>query len=143
MAGNYDGSLMELLPEEDPCRLLINEAKQLGREKIYVDTKKVEIEIGAYSTTDTLLREFCVAALERAKALEDSSGEFKPSWKSQLVLRLLGDHAPSKDNKPPGGWTPYQCLRRAIDYVSGMADNYAVYVAKQLQGGGFAGGQRP
>jgi dGTPase len=47
MAGNYDGSLMELLPEEDPCRLLINEAKQLGREKIYVYTKKVEIEIGA------------------------------------------------------------------------------------------------
>jgi dGTPase len=75
--------------------------------------------------------------------MADSSGETKLQWKSGHVLLLLGDHAPSENNAPAGGWTRYQCLRRVIDFVSGMTDNYATYIAKQLQGTGFSGGQRP
>jgi dGTP triphosphohydrolase len=56
-------------------------------------------------------------------------------WKA-LIFR--GAHKPDGHE-----WSEYQCLRRVIDYVSGMTDNYAVYVASQLQGSGFSGLQRP
>ena len=144
MDGEYDGSLFDALEASDTRRGLIEKAKKLGREEIYTDTKKVEMEVGCYSTFDVLLREFCGAALSQAQVLGDTSGESRLKWKSAHVLRLLGDHAPGTSNAPSGGsWTPYQCTRRVIDFVSGMTDNYAVYIAKQLQGGAFSGGQRP
>jgi dGTPase len=101
------------------------------------------MEIGCYATFNTLLDEFCVAALNQAEVLYDEEGESKLSWKSGHVLKLLGDHSPSKENAPDGGWSSYQCLRRVIDFVTGMTDNYAVYISRQLQGTGFAGVQRP
>jgi dGTPase len=143
MEGKCNKELFKLLEESDPRRNLIKESKELGQSSIYNDTKKVEIEIGCYTTFDTLLKEFCNAALNQSKVLNDQKLEHKLSWKSGRVLSLLGDHAPRSDNAPPGGWTNYQCLRRVIDYVSGMTDNYAVYIAKQMQGGSFSGGQRP
>lgn len=144
MNGDYDGALFDALETNDPRRQLIESAKKLGREEIYTDTKKIEMEVGCYSTFDVLLREFCSAALSQAQVLGDTSGESKLKWKSAHVLRLLGDHAPAANNAPINtSWTPYQCTRRVIDFVGGMTDNYAVYIAKQLQGGAFSGGQRP
>jgi dGTPase len=143
MDGRCDTPLFELLREDDARRKIISDAKKIGRETIYTDVKKVEIEIGCYATFHTLLSEFCEAAQNQAQVLNDRSGQSKLRWKSGHVLRLLGDHAPALDNAPPDGWTPYQCLRRVIDFISGMTDNYAVYIAKQLQGGAFSGVQRP
>ena len=143
LQGEYNGNLFALLDETDPRRKLISEAKKLGRESIYLDPKKIEIEIGCYATFDTLLSEFCTAAINQAEVLSDGAGKSKLPWKSGHVMQFLGDHAPAAGNAPPQGWTSYQCLRRIIDFVCGMTDNYAVYVAKQLQGGGFSGGQRP
>jgi dGTPase len=143
MSGDCRGPLFDLLERDDPRRTIIVDAKKLGRENIYTDQKKVEIEIGCYATFDTLLKGLCDSALHQAQVLSDSTGESKLPWKDGHVLRLLSDHAPTKTNAPPDGWTHYQCLRRVVDFVSGMTDNYAIYVAKQLQGGGFAGIQRP
>jgi dGTPase len=143
MEGGDPIPLFDRLEADDPRRKIIASAKRVGRENIYTDHKKVEIEIGCYATFDTLLKELCAAALHQAQVLSDSTGESKLSWKDGHVLRLLSDHAPSRDNAPADGWTQYQCLRRVIDFVSGMTDNYAIYIAKQLQGGGFAGVQRP
>ncbi len=28
----------------------------------------------------------------------------------------------------------YQCIMRAVDFISGMTDNYATYLAKQFNG---------
>jgi dGTPase len=142
MAGDYDDSLFELLPEDDSRRNLIKKAKELGRNSIYIDMKKTEIELGCYATFDTLLSQLCEAALNQSQVLK-SGAEVKLNWKSQHILRLIGDHAPARENAPPGGWTDYECLRRVIDFVSGMTDNYAIYVARQLQGAGFSGIQRP
>jgi dGTPase len=110
---------------------------------VYNDIKKVEMEIGCYSTFDAILTEFCSAAIEAGNRLNRKKGKAKLSWKAARVLQLLGDHTPNEKNAPPGGWTSYQCLRRVIDFVTGMTDNYAVYVARQFQGMGFAGMQRP
>lgn len=144
MNGQFDSEVFELLEVTDPRRSLISRAKKLSAEKVFQDQKKVEIEIGSYATFECLLESFCRAALDRAQHLRSPKGEVSLGWKSNLVLKLLTDHAPSDDNAPPGtSWSSYQCLRRVIDFVSGMTDNYAIYIAKQLQGMGFSGGQRP
>lgn len=143
MVGKVQTPLFELLSSSDPRRQLIHDAKKMGTEFIYNDPKKVEIEIGCYSVFDTLLSAFCEAARDQAHVLNDNPKQSEVSWKSGRILKLLGDHAPSKDNAPPAGWTHYQCQRRAIDFISGMTDNYATYIARQLQGAGFSGGQRP
>jgi len=144
MSGSYGKNLFESFEEHDPRRRLIFGAKEIARERVFRDSKKVEVELGCYSTFDTLLDAFCIAALNQAEVLNNPQGEETLRLKSELVLQLLGDHAPSKTNEPPGSsWSAYQCLRRVIDFVSGMTDSYAVYVANQLQGMGFSGLQRP
>ena len=143
MAGRYDGNILDLLEPTDPTFRMIFGAKALGRKQVYNDIKKIEMEIGCYAIFDILLREFCLAALNQSDVLNGKGKEIKLSWKSGHVLQLLGDHGPTINNGPPGGWSPYQCLRRMIDFVMGMTDNYAVYISQQLQGMAFAGLQRP
>jgi dGTPase len=143
MEGRYDGNVFDLLDLNDLRVKLVFGAKALGRKEVYTDIKKIEMEIGCYSTFDTLLTEFCSAALNQSKVLNGRDGETTLSWKSGHVLLLFGDHAPTKENAPKEGWTPYQCLRRTVDFVTGMTDNYAIYISNQLQGMGFAGVQRP
>jgi dGTPase len=145
MEGKHNGDVFDLLENNDPRKKLVSTAKKMCAQKVFQDSRKIEIEIGCYSTFDTLLNAFCKAALESAQCIK-SGDEMRLGWKSKLVLQLLGVHAPTKDNRdtPDGAeWTQYQCLRRVIDFVSGMTDNYATYIAGQLQGMGFSGIQRP
>jgi len=143
MVGRYDGNIFDLLDPSDPVFKMVFGAKALGRKQVYTDVKKVEMEIGCYATFDTLLTEFCAAALNQAAVLSDKSQETALSWKSGHLMQLLGDHGPTLSYAPPGGWSPYQCLRRVVDFVSGMTDNYAVYLSGQFRGMAFAGMQRP
>lgn len=143
MEGRYDGNVFDLLAHDDPRFKLVFGAKKLGGTDVYTDIKKIEMEIGCYSTFDAILTDFCSAAIDQGKLLNQKRGKATLSWKSEHVLQLLGDHTPMAKNAPSGGWTSYQCLRRVIDFVTGMTDNYAVYVARQFQGMGFAGVQRP
>jgi dGTPase len=143
MTGHYDGNVLDLLDHNDPVFKMVFGAKALGRKQVYTDVKKVEMEIGCYATFDTLLSEFCAAALNQAAVLNDKGKETTLSWKSGHLMQLLGDHGPTSSYAPPGGWSPYQCLRRVIDFVSGMTDNYAVYLSGQFRGMAVAGMQRP
>lgn len=144
MNGKIKKSLFDLLPDDDPRKRLIRNAHEFSRERVFPDQKKVELELGAYATLECLLNAFCQAALDYGNYLRDTNGEVILSWKSNLILKMLGDHAPSPHNTPPNStWSKYQCLRRVLDFVSGMTDNYATYIAKQLQGMGFSGLQRP
>ncbi len=142
MAGLNRSSVFAILGADDPRTRFIAESKDVGLKRIYTDVKKVEVEIGSFATLDILLSEFCEAARECAVHLKD--GEAAPSWKSKLVMRLMGDHAPKATNIPDAdGWTEYQCYRRAVDFVSGATDNYATYLGKQLRGDAHTGAQRP
>jgi dGTPase len=144
MRGDPCGDVFGLLPTSDVGRGIVERSKKFAAERIYGDQKKVEIEIGCYSTFECLLEAFCEAALACAQNLASHKGEVTLGGKSKLILRLLGDHTPSEGNAPRGyRWTEYQCLRRVLDFVSGMTDAYATYVAKQLHGTGFSGVQRP
>lgn len=143
MHGKFQGDVFSALKDGDPRKTLISSAKLLASENIYPDAKKVEIELGSYATFETLLSTFCSASIENSKHIQSPKGEHPLGWKSGLVMKMLGAHAPNAKNEPHGStWSEYQCLRRAIDYVSGMTDNYAVYVASQLQGIASSNGLR-
>jgi len=135
MKGTLDGDLMTSLDKQDARRTLIMEAKRVGKESIYTEHFKTEIELGCFSTFECLLEAFCAAALECYHHLQSPSGETAMSWKSVLVMRQLGNHAPGANNGPSGKkWSKYLCLRRVLDYVSGMTDNYARDLAEQIRG---------
>jgi len=135
MAGNAEKGLIASLPPDDPCRLLVERAKEAGKKEIYPTPHKAEIELGCFSTFDCLMDAHCGAGVEYAEHLNSKRGETFITWRASLVLKLLGRHAPNRQNAPPGSqWCKYQCLRRMVDYVSGMTDDYAVYVSEKLRG---------
>lgn len=139
----FTESVLNALPDGHPAKDLVRRAKEAARDDVFSDQKKIEIELGSYSTFETLLDAFCLAGIDQAEFLR-GGGDATMSWKSNLVLKLLGDHIPTAKNKPPlNEWTQYQCLRRVLDFVSGMTDNYATYIAQQIKGIGFSGNQRP
>jgi len=99
----------------------MKEAKRLGSEIIYREKSKTILEIGAYSVIGKLLEHLCTAVLEQHRE--------KISLKSAHLLRVMGEMAPKEDD------SLYQKYLKVTDYISGMTDNYATYLAKQLTGG--------
>jgi len=99
----------------------IKTAKDLAKDKIFNDRRKNKLEIAAYSTLGILLQAFCGAVYE-------VKNDEKPSFKSIRLIDLLGYNAPDKKN------TLYESYMRVIDYIAGMTDNYATYMAQQISG---------
>jgi dGTPase len=144
ISGEFSSTDLRPLGHETGWGSFVSKLKKYAQKNVYGDQKKVELELGAYASFECLLDTLCRAALDRSQKLRSPDKEVDEGWKSGRVLDLLGSHAPTTDNPPTSeGWSNYQCLRRVVDFVSGMTDNYAVYIAKQLQGMGHAGTQRP
>ncbi|SFX38550.1 deoxyguanosinetriphosphate triphosphohydrolase [Marinospirillum alkaliphilum] len=120
LAGRFDQDLIDVCPT--PVAQGVRQAKILARDRIFRHQRKAKLEIGAYTTLGTLLQTFCEAcnALHR-----DPSA---PSFKHQRVLALIGENMPEKN------WPLYQSYRRALDFIGGMTDNYAVDVAQEMSG---------
>ncbi|MBP0048865.1 deoxyguanosinetriphosphate triphosphohydrolase [Marinobacterium sp. AK62] len=123
MQGQYSG---ELLLDGDPMvREGILTAKRIARERVFPDTRKAELEVGAYTTLGILLDAFSEAVFEQHRCSGNRLG-----YRSEKILRLMGIHAPV----PEGSL--YQGYRRMLDFISGMTDNYATYLARQIAGVG-------
>jgi len=124
MSGTYTG---ELLLDGDPMvRDGILTAKRVARERVFPNTRKAELEVGAYTTLGVLLDAFCDAVYELHR-----KGEGKVGYRSEKILRLMGIHAPDADQ------SLYTGYRRVLDFISGMTDNYASYLARQIGGVGL------
>lgn len=119
LAGCLAGDLIDYCPE--PIRTVVAAAKTMAREQIFNDSRKLAVEIGSYTTLGTLLEAFLSAVREN---LLDGHA----TYRNKRVLDLLGKSAPQND------WTLYQAYMRAIDFISGMTDNYAAQVARQFSG---------
>lgn len=121
MGGEYKG---ELVSDGDPgVRDGIKRAKTLARDKVFPDTRKTELEVGAYRTLGALLDAFCRAVYDN----HQQQGQ-NLSYQTEKILSLMGIHAPSKDRPL------YQSYMRALDFIGGMTDNYASYLARQIGG---------
>ena len=119
LRGELQGDLIDYCPPV--IKQVVNAAKNMARERIFRDSRKLAVEIGSYSTLGVLLEAFLSAVRERVL-----NGE--ATFRNQRVLELMGRSAPAKD------WTLYQAYMRAIDFISGMTDNYAAQLARQFAG---------
>ena len=108
-------------------------AKELAKRKVFQHPRKIEMEIGAYNTIATVLDVSCHAALNYIHDNDMSD------YKSRRVIDLIGKDsfgpaARPGDDQP---WSrDYLTLMRALDFVSGMTDNYAMHLARQFKGFG-------
>ena len=119
LRGELQGDLIDYCPPV--IKQVVNAAKNMARERIFRDSRKLAVEIGSYSTLGVLLEAFLSAVRERVL-----NGE--ATFRNQRVLELMGRSAPAKD------WTLYEAYMRAIDFISGMTDNYAAQLARQFAG---------
>jgi dGTPase len=119
--GEFDGELV--LQCEEKAAEIVQKAKLLAHEMVFVNPRKVQIEIGAYSIIDVLLREFCTAYLEVKEA--------RISFKARHILDLLGVNAPGAQD------SVYPALIRITDFVSGCTDKYAAQLSQRLSGTAF------
>ena len=125
MAGQYQGELLQD-GDSDVARGICA-AKQLAKDQVFPDTRKTELEVGAYSCLGTLLEAFCQAVYEHQSATACR----EMSYRSEKIISLMGIHAPD------ASWPLYQAYMRALDFISGMTDNYATYLARQISGLSF------
>jgi dGTPase len=121
LEGSFSQSLLDRCGQK--AMDLISQSKKLASKDIFSDRRKTQIEIGAYSIIDVLLHELCDANIEYRKN--------KPSFKAERVFSLLGIDAPKPENDL------YTSLLRITDFVSGMTDQSAVRLSRQLNGSGF------
>jgi dGTPase len=134
MDGTFDGELLAALDPKDRRQSVVKNGKKKAGAAVYPTRRKVELELGCYAIFDCLLEAHLRAGIECVEAMDDETQSVGP--KSALVLKLLGTHAPNRNNPPPPDpkWTHYACMRRMVDYVSGMTDNYANTLAGKLRG---------
>ncbi|HSQ42469.1 MAG TPA: dNTP triphosphohydrolase, partial [Fibrobacteraceae bacterium] len=117
--GTLNKSLLES-SKSDPVRG-IRMAKHLGIERIYPDRRKTELEVGSYTTLSTLLDAFLPGVYSYRKTGVES-------YRAERIVRLMGK---SKIDAAQGIAEAYH---QVLDFVSGMTDNYATYLARQISG---------
>lgn len=127
LAGKHN----ELLPLcDNAVQKSVDDAKTIAKQKIFTHPRKIELEIGAYNVIATLMEVMCHAVEEYIDNPKNLS------FRSRRVLDLIGEntfHPQIRSETPPN--TPmYLALMRVIDFVSGMTDHYATYLARQFRG---------
>ena len=103
---------------------IFNEIDSKCNKVIFNEKRKVELELGSYSIMSTLLENFC-------KAAKEITGGSNISNKSKRISELVGETLIDKN------MSTYEGYHRVMDYIAGMTDNYATYIAKQLNGFGL------
>lgn len=98
----------------------LEQAKKFAGEKIFTDKRKIELELGAYNVLGSLLDNLIPAAFNLSNE--------KETYKSKRIIHMMGEHAPEN------GKSLYENYRIVIDYIVGMTDTYATYLAHQLRG---------
>jgi dGTPase len=119
MKGKFEGDLISQLDGIEKKGLEI--VRKITTEKIFTDRRKIELEIGSHSSLDIIMK----SLIKAVKEFQDDS--VKKTFKSEQLFKLL-------DVKPEEGNSYYQCYMKINDYVSGMTDNYATFIAGQISG---------
>ena len=126
LAGNLHGDLISHC--EPAVRDVVENAKQLARTKVFEHPRKVELEIGAFEVIGKLLDGLIEAAASHARGDESN-------FRHQRIIDLIGRHSFPPDLRQLSAQDRmYQCMMRALDFLSGMTDDYATYLAKQFSG---------
>lgn len=126
LSGDMDGDLISHC--EADVRQVVERAKELARNKVFEHPRKIELEIGAFEIIGTLLDGLIEAAVSQAEG-DDSN------FRNQRIIDLIGRHSfPPALQELDREERLYQCMMRAVDFLAGMTDDYATYLAKQFAG---------
>ncbi len=123
MTGEFQGDLISSC--NDKVADLLGKASSLCHDRVFTDRKKTIIEIGVFENINITLGTFCEAVFDFVLHKDDRD---MMSPLSQKVVKHVEAEGFSMPN------TLYECLRGVIDYVAGMTDNYATYVARHIGG---------
>ncbi len=126
LAGRMEGDLLHHC--EPAVHDVVENAKQLARGKVFEHPRKIELEIGAFEVMGALLDGLVEAALSHARGTVRN-------YRHERIIDLIGRHSfPDGLDRLDDRERVYQCIMRALDFLSGMTDNYATYLAKQFSG---------
>lgn len=106
---------------DENTKKYMNNAKSIFYNTIMKNPTKTALEIGSYSIYKRLLDNFIPAAHNKILNLP-------LSFRQNRALDLMGINAPKNSDDL------YLSYLRVIDFISGMTDNYATFVSKQLAG---------
>jgi dGTPase len=120
MSGEFENDLISKIRGKEEKGVLA--AKKITEEKIFNDQRKIEIEIGSHSCIDIIMK----SLVEAVNQFKESP--IKMTFKSKQLFKLMGE------NKPNEGDSYYNCYMKINDYISGMTDNYATFIAGQING---------
>ena len=126
ISDNQPKDLIDCFTNEEYKKAIL-EAKRLASAKIFNEKRKIELELGAYNIIETLLDNLIHATYDFYK----KEGEEKLPFRYKRALELMGE------DKPQKGQSLYNMYQRVVDYIVGMTDNHAKYVANQLNGMGI------
>lgn len=123
LAGEWKGDLLACA--SGPYNDLITTAKSFSEKQIILNRRKVQIEVGAFAHLETLLETFCRTALDVHHAKSDADIPYRAG----RVRELVGADA------MPIGASLYELYLVILDYVSGMTDDFAARLARDIGGG--------
>ncbi|KZY34044.1 deoxyguanosinetriphosphate triphosphohydrolase, partial [Alcanivorax sp. HI0044] len=130
LRGRMEGDLISHC--EPAVRDVVENAKQLARSKVFEHPRKIELEIGAFEVMGALLDGLIEAAVSHAC---NSTKSTYNNYRHERIIDLIGRHSfPENLEQLPEQERIYQCIMRALDFLAGMTDNYATYLAKQFSG---------
>jgi dGTPase len=118
-------SLIAMMPDAHARpREAIAAIRRFNRQTIYFHPRKVEFEIAATDVIGKALDVFVPACLAFTRA----RGREGMRHRDRQVLSLMQDYLPRED------FALSENIRCAVDFVAGMTDDYASYLAARLRG---------
>lgn len=125
MQGDFAGDLIDSCTSE--VKNSMEDIKNFARDNVFNEQKKLELEIGCYTTIGVLLDAMCAAVDE----LISIDPQEKLSYKAEKVFLLMVDEAPNRNG---ADCSHYKKYLKVTDFVSGMTDRYALHMARQISG---------
>lgn len=122
MSGDFEDDLISRI--QGRCKHGIDEAKEITNKDIFSNRRKIELEVGSYASIDIILNAFIQAINDFVKVGDKE----KLSFRSKRILDLMQDDLPDTID------SHYHGYMLVADFVSGMTDNYATFIAKQING---------
>lgn len=114
--GSFDDTLIDKIEKNFGA---LKSIQEISLEKIYQHDTVIQIEIAGYNVMSELLGLFIPALLKE-----------KPSHKEQKVFRLF----PYQFKEFELTTNKYERVMNALDYLSGMTDEYATQMYRKLKG---------
>jgi len=107
-------------------KIALEEVEEVYHE-IFADLSKVATELGAFKALGRILKALCNATSQLARAHDISNLRFV----SRRCLDLAWPkHYVEKNVDRPYEWW----LHQVLDYVSGLTDNYARQISREIEG---------